>query len=59
MLVDGTKPGQVAESLETLQRDESLRLRVSRGGRDRVETEFSLEENVTRLEKLLNDPRCC
>jgi glycosyltransferase involved in cell wall biosynthesis len=59
MLVDGTKPAQVAEALEALERDESLRARVSQGGRERVENEFSLEENVTRLEKLLNDAGGC
>src|SRR5947207_15696689 len=59
MLVDGTKPAQVAEALETLERDESVRVKVARGGRKRVEKEFSLEENVSRLEKLLNDAGCC
>jgi colanic acid/amylovoran biosynthesis glycosyltransferase len=51
MLVDGTKPKDVARALQELERDPALQDRIAIGGRQRVETEFSLEENVTRLEK--------
>jgi colanic acid/amylovoran biosynthesis glycosyltransferase len=53
MLVDGTNAADVACAMEELERDSELRSHVATGGRKRVETEFSLEENVTRLEKLL------
>ena len=49
MLVDGTKPKDVARALQELERDPALQERIAIGGRKRVETEFSLEENVTRL----------
>jgi glycosyltransferase involved in cell wall biosynthesis len=51
MLVDGTKPEETAKALMQLEDDEQLRARVAAGARARVEKEFSLEENVTRLEK--------
>jgi glycosyltransferase involved in cell wall biosynthesis len=53
MLVDGANSTDVANALEELERDETFRKRVSCAGRKRVESEFSLEENVTRLEQLL------
>ena len=53
MLVDGTKPEEVAKALMQLEDDEPLRARIAKGGRKRVESEFSLEENVSRLEKLM------
>jgi glycosyltransferase involved in cell wall biosynthesis len=52
MLVDGTRPEDVPKALMQLEDDEQLRARVASGARARVEKEFSLEENVTRLEKL-------
>ena len=58
MVVDGTNPSDVVCALEELERDPELRAKVARGGRKRVETEFSLEENVTRLEKLLKPEQC-
>jgi glycosyltransferase involved in cell wall biosynthesis len=54
MLVDGNKPEDVARALEKLESDPALQDRIAIGGRKRVETEFSLEENVTRLAKLLS-----
>jgi glycosyltransferase involved in cell wall biosynthesis len=53
MLVDGKNPTDVAHALTELVRNCELRKKVAAGGRRRVETEFSLEENLTRLEKLL------
>jgi len=53
MLVDGASPRDVTRALEELMRDKALRQRIAAGGRKRVESEFSLEQNVTRLEKLL------
>ena len=54
MLVDGNDATDVANAIQELERDAKLRMCVAEGGRKRVETEFSLEENVSRLEKLLN-----
>src|SRR5262249_43086886 len=54
MLVDGQNLTDVANALQELVRDCELRSKITAGGRKRVETEFSLEENVTRLEKCLS-----
>jgi colanic acid/amylovoran biosynthesis glycosyltransferase len=53
LLVDGTNPSAVADAIEQIDRDESLVKKIVAGARNRVETEFSLEENISRLEKLL------
>jgi colanic acid/amylovoran biosynthesis glycosyltransferase len=49
MLVDGTKPTEVADALNDLVTDTALRAKIISNARTRVETEFSLDENVTRL----------
>ncbi len=49
MLVDGTKPTEVADALKDLVSDTALRAKIISNARTRVETEFSLDENVTRL----------
>ncbi len=46
-------PDQWFEALRTLLRDEQLRHRMGRAGRELVATHFSIEANAPRLEKVL------
>ncbi len=50
LLVPGAKPTILADALARLRSDPSLRRSLSVGGRTVVEDEFSLAENVSRLE---------
>lgn len=53
LLVDGTDVGAIARAIERLCTDEPTRKRLGEGGRQRVVQEFSLAENVSRIERLL------
>lgn len=50
LLVPGGQPSKLAEALGRLRSDPSLRRSLSIGGRIAIENEFSLAENVPRLE---------
>ena len=49
--VDGNDPAAVATAIGKLALDQSLRTNLARAGRARVENEFDLRSNVTRLER--------
>lgn len=53
-LVDGHSVEAIGEGLATLAGDAALRARLATGGRARVIEEFSLSENVDRIERLLH-----
>ena len=49
--VDGNNPAAVADAIGKLAMDQYLRADLARAGRARVENEFDLRSNVTRLER--------
>lgn len=51
LLVDGTDVESIAEAIARLVADTEMRERLARAARERIESEFSLAENVTKLEK--------
>ncbi|HRK31143.1 MAG TPA: glycosyltransferase family 4 protein [Tepidisphaeraceae bacterium] len=53
LLVDGTNVSSIAESIARLAGNPALRQSLAAAGRQRVVEEFSLSENVTRIERLL------
>lgn len=53
LLVDGTDIAAIARAVATLAGDPQARARLGQAGRRRVVEEFSLAENVTRIERLL------
>ena len=52
LLVDGTSAADVAQAIAAVNGAPDTRARLGQGGRRRVGEEFSLVENVTRLERL-------
>jgi glycosyltransferase involved in cell wall biosynthesis len=57
LLIDGNRPCELTDAIDRLERDESLRVHLAEGGRARVQAEFSLQENVTRLERMFDNKR--
>jgi len=53
LLVDGTNLDEIVAAIEKLDQQSELRSSLAEGGRRRVETEFSLSENINKLEKLI------
>jgi glycosyltransferase involved in cell wall biosynthesis len=51
LLVDGTNLDAIVNAIDKLDRDPELRKHLASGGRQRVETEFSLARNVSKLEE--------
>jgi glycosyltransferase involved in cell wall biosynthesis len=54
LLVNGTDAGAIATAISRLADDPALRQRLGKAGRQRVVDEFSLSENVSRVEQLLS-----
>jgi glycosyltransferase involved in cell wall biosynthesis len=54
LLVQGNNPGLLADKLAMLWKDPDLRIRLAEAGRKKVETEFSLDANLDRLERRFN-----
>ncbi len=54
-LVEPDRGEALAKILQELARDEELRRRLARDGRRRVEEEFSLEANVARLKRAIEE----
>lgn len=53
LLVDGTNLDEIVNAIERLDQNPDLRVSLAKGGRKRVETEFSLTENMSKLERLI------
>jgi glycosyltransferase involved in cell wall biosynthesis len=51
LLVEGNNPGLLADKLAMLWKDPDLRYRLAKAGRKKVESEFSLQGNLDRLER--------
>jgi glycosyltransferase involved in cell wall biosynthesis len=56
LLVDGSQLEPTADALRRLLNDPDVATRLGVGGRDRVTHEFALTENVSRLERAINQP---
>jgi glycosyltransferase involved in cell wall biosynthesis len=54
LLVEGAHPAKLADKIQSLADDASLRKTLAGEGRKKVESEFSLEMNLDRLEKRLS-----
>ena len=57
LVVEGNNPGMLADKLAMLWGNRDLRKRLAEEGRKKVETEFSLDRNLDRLERRFNESK--